>query len=212
MIPPIRSSPSLLLLISLVALVLVAPQVRGRALPAYVVTILLALVLLSALRATADTRRLRAIGTVLGLVWITLNVWSTTMALPIAERGSQLVFIGFSSFTIILLIRRIVNAEAVNFEIVCASPSVYLLIAIAWAVSYDMIESISPGAFRTAHEGVELGFSGFLYFSLTTITTLGYGDITPVRPTAGIWATLEAATGIFFMAILVARLVSLYRR
>ncbi len=212
MIPSIRRSPSLLLLISLVALVLVAPQAQGRALPAYVVTLLFALVLFSALRATADKGRHRTIAMTLGLVWITFSVWNTTMAHPIAERASQLVFIGFSSFTITLLIRRIVSADEVTFEVVCASPSVYLLIAIAWAVSYDMIESVSPGAFRTAHEGVELGFSGFLYFSLTTITTLGYGDITPVRPSAGIWATLEAVTGVFFMAILVARLVSLYRR
>ena len=88
----------------------------------------------------------------------------------------------------------------------------YLLLAITWAVSCDVIESLSPGSFVTTLAGAQLGFAGFLCFSLTTITTLGYGDITPVRPTAGIWSTLEAATGVFFMAILVARLVSLYQR
>ena len=52
----------------------------------------------------------------------------------------------------------------------------------------------------------------FLYFSLTTLTTLGYGDITPINPFARIWATLEAVVGTLYVAILVARLVSLYRR
>ncbi len=51
----------------------------------------------------------------------------------------------------------------------------------------------------------------FLYFSLTTITTLGFGDIAPVGPTVRIWATLEAATGVFFLALLVARFLSLYK-
>ena len=49
-------------------------------------------------------------------------------------------------------------------------------------------------------------------FSLTTVTTLGYGDITPISPVARIWATLEAVTGVLYIAVLVARLVSLYRR
>ena len=208
----IRRSPSLLLLVSLVALLLVAPQVDGLFLPAYVVTILFALVLFAALNATAGAGWQRVLPTALGLAWITLSVWNTTVGSPGAELGSQLVFIVFASFIITLLIRRIVSADRVNFEVVCASPSVYLLIAIAWAVSYDVMETLSPGSFAASREVSEIGFAGFMYFSLTTITTLGYGDITPVRATAGIWATLEAVTGVFFMAILVARLVSLYRR
>jgi hypothetical protein len=48
-------------------------------------------------------------------------------------------------------------------------------------------------------------------FSLTTITTLGYGDITPVSVPVGIWFTLEPVTGVFYMAILVARSVTMYR-
>ncbi len=212
MTPLIRRSPSLLLLISLVVLVLVAPQVQGRAFPGYVVTILFALVLFAALHAATGTGWHRSLATALGLVWIVLSVWNYAVANPTAELGAQLVFIGFASFIITLLIRRIVSAERVNFEVVCASPSAYLLLAITWAVSYDVIESLSPGSFVTTLAGAQLDFAGFLYFSLTTITTLGYGDITPVRSTAGIWSTLEAATGVFFMAILVARLVSLYRR
>ncbi len=208
----IRRSPSLLLLISLVVLLLVTPQSQGRAFSAYVVTFLFALVLFSALHATAGTGWHRALSTGLGLLWLFFSVWNTTAPSLTAELGSAIVFMGFASFIITLLIRRIVSAERVNFEVVCASPSVYLLIAIFWAVSYGMIERLAPGSFVTTQSGAQLDIAGFLYFSLTTITTLGYGDITPVRSTAGIWSTLEAATGVFFMAILVARLVSLYRR
>jgi voltage-gated potassium channel len=212
MIPVIRRSPSLLLLISLIVLLLVTPQAEGRAFSAYVVTLLFALVLFSALRATAGSGWRRVLATGLGVLWLCLSVWNTTAANRGAELASQIVFISFASFIITLLIRRIVSADRVDFEVVCASPSVYLLIAIIWAVSYHVIESLVPGSFVTTKGAAQVDLAGFLYFSLTTITTLGYGDITPVRPTAGIWTTLEAVTGVFFMAILVARLVTLYRR
>jgi hypothetical protein len=50
-----------------------------------------------------------------------------------------------------------------------------------------------------------------VYFSLTTLSTLGYGDISPVKAFARLWATLEAAVGVLYLAILVARLVAVYR-
>jgi hypothetical protein len=78
-------------------------------------------------------------------------------------------------------------------------------------VSYDLIYFLSPEAFSPAEDGAKLTLNHFIYFSLTTITTLGYGDITPVSVPVGIWSTLEAVTGVFYMAILVARLVSVYR-
>jgi voltage-gated potassium channel Kch len=54
-------------------------------------------------------------------------------------------------------------------------------------------------------------FHQFLYFSLTTLTTLGYGDITPLSPFAQIWSTLEAVVGTLYIALLVARLVGMYQ-
>ena len=48
-------------------------------------------------------------------------------------------------------------------------------------------------------------WSQLLYFSLTSLTTLGYGDITPLSPVARVWSTLEAVTGVLYIAILVAR-------
>ena len=101
----------------------------------------------------------------------------------------------FCFFCVSVIIRRIVTAEVVDFEVVFASVSVYLLIAITWAVSYDLIYALSPESFSAVRDGADLTLNHFIYFSLTTITTLGYGDITPVSVPVGIWATLEAATG-----------------
>ena len=50
-----------------------------------------------------------------------------------------------------------------------------------------------------------------MYFSLTCLTTLGFGDILPLRPFARLWATLETAAGLVYFSVFVARLVSLYK-
>jgi len=88
--------------------------------------------------------------------------------------------------------------------------SLYFLLGLTWFAIYHVIHIIQPGSF------LELGtpivgkahWSTFLYFSLTTLTTLGYGDIVAVKPTARMFAVLEAAVGVLYIAITVARLVS----
>ena len=81
----------------------------------------------------------------------------------------------------------------------------YFLLVVGWALFFDAMETWSPGAFALAADGDP--FTELLYFSLVTITTLGYGDISPVAPFARISAGLEAATGTLYIAILIARIV-----
>ncbi len=75
---------------------------------------------------------------------------------------------------------RIVTAKEVDFEVACSSVSAYLLIAITRAVSYNLIYGLRPEPFRVAEGGAEINLDQFIYFSLTTNTTLGYGNIAPV--------------------------------
>ena len=89
---------------------------------------------------------------------------------------------------------------------------VYLNFAVIFAAAYGLIWELIPGAFANIpaatvdpHEGV----AAMLYFSLTTLTTTGYGDVVPIDPFARSLANLEAVVGPFFLAITVARLVSM---
>ncbi len=86
------------------------------------------------------------------------------------------------------------------------------MIAAAWAVSYRVIEVAAPGSFSVSGQSLASIGSHWLYYSLTTITTLGYGDITPASPFARIWSTLEASAGVLYIALLIARLMSVYRK
>jgi hypothetical protein len=84
----------------------------------------------------------------------------------------------------------------------------YLLLGLLWAQAYALVETLYPGAFSGAIT-VAGGHRGWMYFSFVTLTTVGYGDILPVHPAARSLAMLEAVTGPLYIAILLARLVSL---
>lgn len=88
--------------------------------------------------------------------------------------------------------------------------AVYLLLGFTWAQAYELVALWHPGAFSGAVDG--RGSPPFTYYSFVTLTTMGYGDIMPVHPLARALAVLEALTGQLYLAILLARLVSLELR
>jgi len=90
--------------------------------------------------------------------------------------------------------------------------SIYLLIAMLWFTLYSAIEKFYPGSFLQTTTGVTNRPSDLLYFSLVTLTTLGYGDILPGAGEVRILAALEAGVGVLYIAITVAVLVSGYKQ
>ena len=88
---------------------------------------------------------------------------------------------------------------------------VYLLIGFTWSVAYQLLHTLSPAAFSFAQgdPGPAHARDPLIYYSFVTLTTVGYGDITPVHPTARSLAIAEALIGQLYPAILIARLVSL---
>jgi hypothetical protein len=98
--------------------------------------------------------------------------------------------------------------------------SVYILLALAWACIYGVIEIVSPGAFLlgatstdTAAQAQAQGaylLADMIHFSVATLTSTGYGDITPVSPLARSMGQLEQLLGVFYIAVLISRLIGLY--
>jgi hypothetical protein len=92
----------------------------------------------------------------------------------------------------------------------------YILLGITWATFYYLLESFSPGSFNNTREllissgesslpRITVELADFVYFSLVTLTTLGYGDILPVNRQAKSLAIMEAMAGVMYLAVLVAR-------
>ena len=90
----------------------------------------------------------------------------------------------------------------------------YLLVGVTWALLFALIGDLDPGAFRWpslhGEQVTEASFSTYTYFSFVTLTTLGYGDVSPVSEIARRLALLEALLGQIYLAVLVARLVGLH--
>jgi hypothetical protein len=86
----------------------------------------------------------------------------------------------------------------------------YLLLGLIWGFAYELVLLQSPGSFQPADLGGHKGLVGpdLAYFSFVTLTTLGYGDITPVHPVAKSLAILEALVGQLYPAVLIGWLIS----
>lgn len=106
--------------------------------------------------------------------------------------------------------------EQVDADTVLGGVCIYLLIVVAFIYVHGLVETLSPDSYRLAGaplQDVATGrglFVDFFYFSMVTITTLGYGDMVPTGGVARLLCGLEAIFGQLFVAIFIARLVSLY--
>jgi hypothetical protein len=106
-------------------------------------------------------------------------------------------------------LRFAMGAKAVDAEHLYAALSAYLLAGIFFGLFYWALEEVRPGAFTAAGDFSRMSA---IYFSFVTLATLGYGDIVPRTDVARGLAIVEGVGGQLFLAVLVARLVSLYAR
>jgi hypothetical protein len=177
-----------------------------------IVSILLSLVLLSAVLAVADRKRVFFIALLLAIPaiggrWI--NHFRPNLVPPPVFLTAGLILVGF---VVVNLLRFILRAPSVTLEVLCASISAYLMLGLMWTIAYWLVDQITPGAFAFNTNGGRQSMNGFnaFYFSFITLSTVGYGDITPVSRIARWLAAMEAMTGLLYVAVLIARLVALY--
>lgn len=119
-------------------------------------------------------------------------------------------FVIFQASLIKSLLHYIFLARSVTPNILYSAVAIYLLIATLFTPIYAAIEFLNPGAFASSYGELVIAWPQLIYYSFSTLTTLGYGDIVPINMWAKSLATTEAVIGVLYLAILVARLVSLY--
>lgn len=147
---------------------------------------------------------------VLGFLLPAAEAW--VLVQPSVPANLTLAFVAASCFLLLVaaLLREVFAPGAITWARIEGAIAVYLLIAVGFATLYATAEILSPNSFQGVRpaKGDDFG-SSFLYFSLVTQTTVGYGDIVPLHPGARSMATLQSICGQFYIAILVSRLVSL---
>ena len=110
-----------------------------------------------------------------------------------------------------IALREVLFGEKMDGNRIAGAVCVYLLIGLTWTFVYYFIALGMPGAFNGLSPDHDLRFIDLLYFSFVTLTTLGYGDVTPATPFARALAYLQAVTGTMYMALLVASLIGSFR-
>ena len=151
------------------------------------------------------------LGIALAVIGIGLNVAAAntdSQALTIASLCTIFLYLLVAvSYTF----GQIALGTEMSFNRLVGAVCVYLLLGALWAFAYSILDIVAPGSFNNIAVSTDRGWeSGWLYFSFVTMTTLGYGDISPATATARTLAYMQAVFGLFYIAILVAGLVSGY--
>jgi hypothetical protein len=102
------------------------------------------------------------------------------------------------------------DSRAVSVDTICGALAAYMLLGVAWAFAYALLEAVLPGSIAgLREEGFANGYQQYLGYSFVTLTTLGYGNVVPANAQAEALASGEAIAGQVYLTVLVARLVAL---
>ncbi len=208
----------LILLVTLILLLVIQPMVRGFSSRSPVFPILSSLVLVAAILSLCQGRWPTRLALILGVPTL-LGGW---LAYMLTSSGVEFVAltdhcldIFFLGFVAVMILRAVFTQGSISLDSIFGAICAYLLLGMAWGSIYSVIEVARPGSFHATGEmadalkSTESRGPVLVYYSFVTMTTVGYGDITPVSPPARTMSWLEAMTGQFYIAVLVAGLVGI---
>ena len=209
----------LLLLLVLVGMHFWSSFAHRAMLSPLVADVLVVLIVLAVFFVVFTRRHERAFALVTAVAAVAVNlsrhVFASVDAHVVQPAAFHVLLATFLAFAVYVILRDIFAERTVTRDEVVGTVCGYIIAAALWANLYALVEIFVPGSF-TFPPGLAMDAAGwngrvavFNYFSIVTLTTMGYGDITPVHPPATALATLEAIFGQFYIAIVVAQLVGL---
>ena len=145
--------------------------------------------------------------TVVSLIIILINILFFDNNQSISQYFLKILIV---SIAIVELFREIFKTKIIDSHIIGSAVSIYVLIGIFWYLLFMFLLMVDPDSFDIRNFNPEMVSIDMIYFSFTTLTTLGYGDITPVSYTAKMWSITEAMMGVMFLAVMISRVVSLF--
>ena len=202
----------ILLLVSII-LFLIVPAfiVNNVFLKFLIVFILLAILLFQSVLVVFNNKKYAIVGVVFGLLaliasWIAYYYpYEAKILLTLADT----LFFLFFLFIIIILISHLIKSKQVEKETIIIASSIYFLLGIIGGFIFEICYHLIPNSLNIPSD-ISLQVSDFVYFSFTTMTTLGYGDITPIVPQTQTIAILLSVIGQLYLTIVVALLIGTY--
>lgn len=206
----VRRRRATLLLASTILLTLAWPIAERSTYRGVVLAPLILLVsLAAALEATDLSRRFRLLLIFLAVAWSIADVSDLALHLSLGGVPSaHFLGLALSVCITLVILHRLMRTRRVTAETLCLAFNGYLIIALAFAVLYSILGAAVPKSFNTPD--AHLTQSLFFYFSMVTLTTVGFGDVVAVDPVVRMVVAMEALVGIFYNAVVIARLITLF--
>jgi hypothetical protein len=206
------------LLLAILLLLLLHPMVRVYDVARWLYDLFLTLVFLAAFLALVKRKPTRVAAVLLGVPTVIANwlgyVLPGLPSQPMAV-GFHVLAAAFLGITAVAILLTIHEAQAVSADSLAGAFTGYVLAGVVFSHVYCILEAVAPGSFRVPAElAAELADparsrSVLNYFSFITLTTVGYGDVTPATPAARDLACVEAVVGQFYIAVVMAELIGL---
>jgi len=206
-----EARPDLYLLLSLLLVILMYPVLDHGNLRRLMLGVLMFVPVILATLRLAQIRGWLWPTVLLMLGALIFGVASTFFPNPALVGMKWAILTAFFGLTVAGLFSYLTNARTIRDTHLYTAVSIYLLLGMQWFALYSAIDVFFPGAIlhSTAQSDRQ---SELLYFSLVTLSTIGYGDIVPIHGEVRMLAALEGITGVLYVAITVAVLVSAYKQ
>lgn len=198
----------LFLFISMVLMFVLRPFLTERVALGYLMEIFLLLIFLSAVYAVSQKRITLIIALLLVLLMEILQLFSYLKDSPALDTLSNILGGILLAYTAAVILFHLFREDRITGDMIMGAICAYFLMGLIWAFLYSTLEFFQPGSFQMPQGTVNQ--ATFTYYSYVTLTTLGYGEITPISTPARSFALLEAMMGQLYLAVLIARLVGIH--
>lgn len=200
------------LLVSLLILIVVSPSI-GEDLSGYVFELVFDAILLAGVYSVGPGKH-RWPFLVLTVVTLAVRWGGHLSGAPALDVGALSMTVLWLAYAVSIIIGRLFRRRDVSVDTILGSIVAYLLVAVAFTLSFEIIELQNPGSFSGISDHPRLHrrdlTSSMMYFSLVCITTMGFGDVVPLSNIARPLAVLEGVFGQLYLAVMIARLVGLH--
>jgi len=211
--------PSTILLVALAFFMIGAPILRHAGIHAGIINLGTSLVLLASVYSAHGKRSHLIVASLLALPALAAQLEAPLFGTELSTYPRLLCTAVLLFYSSTLILMALMRQTRVSGDTVIGGINIYLLLIIGFTFLHGIAEYQTPGAYVTGGRSISEVFGGIphgdsvtnlLYFSSVTMTTLGYGDISPALMSSRIICTLQAIVGQLYVAIFIARLVALH--